>query len=273
MKRRVAMALGIAGVLAAGLVLGPAVRAAGGEKQIEKRVVVRHAGGGFLGVGLDDVEGDARGAKVRSVRADSPAAKAGIKEEDVIVRFDGEGVRSVAQLMRLVGETPAGRTVPVEVLRAGKAEKLTVTLGEGEGPLWQSKRDHLFRLPLPPARPDVRIEDGAIVVSRHEPPRLGVEYIEISGQLAEAFQLESDEGVLVASVQAGSPAAQAGVKAADVILELDGHEIEDAGDLRRVVDDVDGGETVTIKVLRAGRPLELEVTFREDEKRSHGPAL
>ena len=58
-----------------------------------------------------------------------------------------------------------------------------------------------------------------------------------------------------------------------MILELDGHEIEDGGDLRRVVDDVDAGETVKIKVLRAGRPLELDVTFGGAEQHSHGPTL
>ena len=134
------------------------------EKRIEKRVVIRHGGGGFLGVGLDDVEGEARGAKVGSVRTESPAAKAGIKEGDVVVRFDGEGVRSAAQLVRLVGETPAGRSVAVEVLRAGKAEKLTVTLGEGDR-LFQhagepATRELRFKLPVPPVPPDVSVEDG-----------------------------------------------------------------------------------------------------------------
>ena len=73
-----------------------------------------------------------RGAKVRSVEEGSPAEKAGIKEGDVIVRFDGEAVRSASQLARLVGETPAGRSVAIDVDRGGATQKLTATLAEGK---------------------------------------------------------------------------------------------------------------------------------------------
>src|SRR5512138_1838952 len=260
MKRTVAWTLG-AVALTAGLA-APNARAgqsAHDGKRIEKRVLIRHGGGGFLGVTLADVEGDARGAKVRSVESESPAGKAGIKEADVIVRFDGESVRSAAQLVRLVGETPAGRSLPVELLRADKIEKLTVTLGEGdrmwmhpEGPA--GERGFHLALPVPPVPPDVSVEDNVLHVRPHEPRRLGIEFVEIGKQLAAAYQLKDDEGVLVASVLAGSAAERAGVKAGDVILELDGNEIEDAGDLHRVVDDVDPGETVRMKVLRGGQP-------------------
>ena len=119
MKRSAAPGPGVPAVLLAGLALGPGDVRAGekdeDEKKVEKRVVVRHAGGGRLGVALDDTEGDLRGAKVRSVEEGSPAEKAGIKEGDVIVRFDGEAVRSASHLARLVGETPAGRSVAIEV--------------------------------------------------------------------------------------------------------------------------------------------------------------
>jgi len=135
MKRLAALALGIPAILLAGLALGPGGVRAGETDQdgqkIEKRVVVRHAGGSRLGVGLEDTEGDVRGTKVRSVEEGSPAEKAGIKDGDVIVRFDGEAVRSASQLARLVGETPAGRSVAIEVTRGGATQKLTATLAEG----------------------------------------------------------------------------------------------------------------------------------------------
>ena len=119
----------------AGLALGPGGVRAGETDQdgqkVEKRVVVRHAGGSRLGVGLEDTEGDVRGTKVRSVEEGSPAEKAGIQEGDVIVRFDGEAVRSASQLARLVGETPAGRSVAIEVTRGGATQKLSATLAEG----------------------------------------------------------------------------------------------------------------------------------------------
>lgn len=135
MKRLTTLALAVPAVLVAGLALGRVDARAGekdGEqKKVEKQVVVRHAGGGRLGVSLADTEGDVRGAKVRSVEEGSAAAKAGIKEDDLVVRFDGEAVRSASHLARLVGETPAGRAVPIEVTRAGATQKLTATLAEG----------------------------------------------------------------------------------------------------------------------------------------------
>jgi serine protease Do len=278
MMRTFAWTLG-AVALAAGLA-APNARAgepAGDQKRIEKRVLIRH-GGGFLGVTLADVEGEARGAAVRSVESDSPAGKAGIKEGDVVARFDGEAVRSAAQLVRLVGETPAGRSVAIEVLRAGKTEKLAVTLGEGNR-MWMrgeglpGERGLHFTLPMPPEPPDVSVENGQVHVTPHTPPRLGIEFIEIGKQLAATYHLKNDEGLLIASVLAGSAAERAGLRAGDVILEIDGHEIEDAGDRHRVVEDADPGETVKIKVQRAGQPLELEVTFAGGEEHPHGPTM
>ena len=123
MKRLTTLALAVPAVLVAGLALGPwharAGEKDGEQEKVEKKVVVRHAGGGRLGVSLADTEGDVRGAKVRSVEEGSAAEKAGIKEDDLVVRFDGEAVRSASHLARLVGETPAGRAVPIEVTRGG----------------------------------------------------------------------------------------------------------------------------------------------------------
>jgi S1-C subfamily serine protease len=169
-------ALGAVAALAvAGLVAGPVVMAQekskvesdGGGKKVQRHVVVRHAGsGGFLGVSLEDAKGDARGAVVRSVEPDSPAAKAGVKEGDVIVRFDGEGVRSAAQLARLVSETPSGRSVAIDVTRDGAPQKLTVTLDEGRrrtglfgGPGGAHVFD--FEVPEPPEPPEPPPASGA----------------------------------------------------------------------------------------------------------------
>ena len=137
------------------------------DQKVEKRVVVRHAGGGRLGVTIGDTTGDARGAAVRSVAEGSAAAKAGIKEGDVIVRFDGETVRGASQLSRLVAETPAGRAVAIEVTRGGATQKLTATLAEGghgirvfrgEGP--QAVHEFDFDMPV------------GMSVLRRIPPRL-----------------------------------------------------------------------------------------------------
>ncbi len=295
MKRVAALALAVAAALLAGLALGPGdvrARAKDEEKKEEKRVVVRHAGGSRLGVGLDDTEGDVRGAKVRSVEEGSPAEKAGLKEGDVIVRFDGEAVRSASHLARLVGETPAGRSVPVEVTRGGARQTLTATLAEGRRGVQLfggDGRDFAFEMPefdvrvpeppVPPPAPHALVQphawawkggdfgDKAFRFLVGGPRKLGIEYMEIGEQLAGYFKLAAKSGVLVSSVDADGPAGKAGMKAGDVVLKLDGRAIEDGEALREAVASAEGGKEVTVTVQRDGRPLDLKVTLAAPEKK------
>jgi serine protease Do len=306
MKRLVALALGIPAIVAMSLALGPRdVRA--GEKEeevrkVEKRVVVRHSGGGRLGVSLEDTEGDLRGAKVRSVEEGSPAEKAGVKQGDVIARFDGEAVRSASHLARLVAETPAGRAVAIEVTRGGSTQKLSATLAEGKdqvrvftGEGLPGVRELSFDLPhwevevpeppSPPGAPppqawSFKRGDGNETVFRWlggGPRKLGVEYTEIGEQLASYFKLARKTGVLVTSVDAEGPAAKAGMKAGDVILKLGTESIEDGEDLRQAVAKAEGGEETTVTVQRDGRPLDLKVTPAKPEmkvrRRAAGASL
>jgi serine protease Do len=287
MKRTVALTIAAAATLAGGLLFAPVVRAGErdeGEQKVEKRIVVRHAGGGMLGVGLADLEADARGAKVQSVESGSPAEKAGIKKGDVITRFDGEAVRSAAQLARLVRETPPGRSVPIEVTRDGATQKLVAKIGEGglrmlaEG--MPGSGEFRFELPESPALPHGFSAPGPHVwrfgpdtgpLPHMAPgrPRLGVEYIELSDQLAAYFKVGDAHGVLVTSVAPDSAAAKGGLKAGDVIMEFDGRKTRSGGELRDAVGDADGGKELVVKVLRDARPLELKVTLAKPETKPH----
>ena len=294
MKRVSALALAVPAALLAGLVLGPGDVRAGAkeeEKKVEKRVVVRHAGGSRLGVSLDDTEGDVRGAKVRSVETVSPAEKAGLKEGDVIVRFDGEAVRSASQLARLVGETPAGRSVPIEVTRGGARQTLTATLAEGNRGFrvfGGDGKDFAFDMPdfdvqvpeppAPPNAPHARVMPHAWAWRNGDfgdrsfrfllggPRKLGIEYMDVGEQLAGYFKLPGKSGVLVSSVDADGPAGKAGMKAGDVILKLDGQAIEDGDALREAVAKAEGGKEVTVTVQRDGRPMDLKVTLAKPEE-------
>ena len=301
MKRQVALAAGAAAVLVASLALGPGDVRAGGthdqDRKIEKRVLVRHAGGGRLGVSIENPAGDARGAAVRSVNGGSAAEKAGIQEGDVIVRFDGETVRSSSQLARLVAETPAGRAVAIEVTRGGATQKLTATLAEGgkrvrvwsgdghgdfnvEMPEWDLMVPPVPPIPpgtpLPPKAPRAPLawswkgDDGhdfAFKMLSGGPRKLGIEYMEVGEQLAGYFKLSGKTGVLVTSVDADGPSAKAGVKAGDVILRLGADTIADGDDLRKAVSRAEGGTEVAITVQRDGRPVDLKLTLAKPEQR------
>ena len=315
MKRGSALGAAVA-LAAAGLLAGTAVRAQekskvetdSSGKKVERHVVVRQrASGGYLGVSLEDGAAEARGATVRSVEPDSPAAKAGVKEGDVVVRFDGENVRSAAQLARLVSETPSGRAVAIELTRGGAPQKLTATLDEGRRRMhvFSGSGDDLFDLqvPEPPEPPEAPGAPGVVPhaplpphapVAPHAPapprawswnwndgsgedmlfhfmpggPRkLGIQYIEMGEQLAAHYKLAQKNGVLVTSVEADSPAAKAGLQAGDVVLKFDGKPIEDASDLREAVGAAEGGKEVTLSIQRDGRPMEVKATLKKAEER------
>ena len=136
MKRVIALALGAApAVLALALMPGD-VKAGGSEAPDQKRSKRRSSSATAAEAGWASRSARRRGtfagAVVRSVTPASAAEKAGLKEDDVIVRFDGEAVRGTSQLARLVEETPTGRPVAIEVRRGAATEKLTATLNEGD---------------------------------------------------------------------------------------------------------------------------------------------
>jgi serine protease Do len=282
---RSAMGLALLAALAA---VGPSARAASQDNKEKEKpktraksaVNVFHlAGGGRLGVSLgelgsEDVSrlhlSDDRGALVREVEADSPAAAAGLKENDVIVRFDGEPVRSATQLARMVRETPGGRKVTLDVNREGAAHKLTVTLREGAAHtlFGGDANSFSFSVPEPPTPPDFnfepfmknldRLRDNSFAFrSVGRPGRLGLSYQDLSGQLAKYFRVE--DGVLVTEVTEGGAAEKAGVKAGDVIVKLNAKAVHNGNDLREELGKVDSGAEATITVEREGRATDLRV--------------
>ena len=306
MSRGMSFGIGAGGVsvLAALLAASPAVRGDADtktnqeeprrEKKVDRRVQVLLGGGSHLGVRLEDVDQDdmaklklpeEKGALVKHVEEDSPAAKAGLREGDVIVRYHGESVIGASQLARLVRETPSGRTVPIEVVRGGSVQRLSATVGGGgdragwsfEGDL----PDFDMRLPEPPEPPEAphppmppmsfdrwgkrALLDDFAWFGRG-PRKLGLEYQEISGQLAKYFKLNGDTGVLVTSVEAEGPAGKAGLRAGDVIVQLDTRTIDDGDDLRRAVANAEPGREITVTVLRDGSRVDLKLT-PEGERR------
>ena len=339
--KRARLLLGGLAALAVAVALAPILAQASDEpKKVEKRIQVivkddgdrkvierevmtgedgpRHLeligagrGGGRLGVSLVDVKKedlaglklqDERGAVVKKVEDNSAAAKAGLKEGDVIVRYQGEAVWSAAALARMVRETPPGRTVGLEVIRAGAAQKLSATLAEPKNqfemflpeppdapmpphppmPPMSHMGPGSHAMPLPPGHEGAedrvfrwKSDDGeggepfVSVFHSSEPPRLGVLLQDVEGQLARYFKLPGEKGVLVTNVEENSAAAKAGVKAGDVVQKLDGVAVASGSELRRAVRKAEGGKAMALTVWRDGKSVELSVTLPAAEKPRH----
>jgi serine protease Do len=265
-------------------VVAPPVR---GQTRVTPKVRALEmlSGGSRIGVSIRDVEeGDSKTAKtaaagviVEEVATESPAEKAGIRKADAIVEFDGERVRSVRQLTRLVQETPSGRTVSAVLLREGQKTTVSITPRDdgryslrGFDNLGDLSPEFSFRLapkitpptpPMPPNPPTVWDFDGLLGRSG----RLGISIDALSPQLAEYFGTK--EGVLVSSVTDNSAAAKAGLKAGDVITNFNESTINDPQDLRRRIQSLNDGDEFTVTVMRERKPVTLKGKAESPQRR------
>jgi serine protease Do len=235
------------------------------------------------------------GALVTGVKEESPAAKAGLKEKDVITEFDGEKVRSARQLSRLVSETPPGRTVTVAAMREGKRVELHITpeesswsmLHEGDMAPWTfdqrvpppafgpgERRFYYFDVPERGERfkfhgPAEGDDDMLTMPLPRGKGRLGIGIQDLSDQLAEYFGTK--DGVLVSSVTEDSPAAKAGLRAGDVITSVNDKPVTSGRELIGAVQRADDGATLKLGYVRDKKPGTASATLeaRDDKpKRS-----
>ncbi|MFY9554504.1 MAG: PDZ domain-containing protein, partial [Blastocatellia bacterium] len=259
--------------------------------------------GGYLGVYLEEVTPERtkelglkeeRGAIVMKVVADSPAEKSGLKENDVIVSFNGRRVDSVREIQRLLNETPAERAVQLEVIRGGSRQTLSTTLAKRSlqsfrmlGPNVDEKFLRQNEEAMKRAEEAIKRSEEALKDSQgklHALPRgfgdftfvnpgefalfstsrLGISAESLTAQLAEFFGVKDGKGVLVASVEDNSAAAKAGIKAGDVIIAVDDQKIDNLGALIKSLSGKTEG-TLPVKIVRNHAEQTINVTLEKRE--------
>src|ERR1700687_921907 len=211
-----------------------------------------------------------RGVFVAGVTKDSPAAKAGLKEKDVITEVNGQRVEGAAQFRRMIHEIPAGRAAQLTVWREGRAQTLSAMLGKAEErhDKWMSGTPtpgaFAFRMPEVqiPERPSMDLGEGMVMVIAGR-PRLGIDAEDIGGQLGSFSGPPDGEGILVRSVNGGSAAEKAGMKAGDVITTFNGERVRSLGDLRQKLASQNDAKTAKIGVLRNRSEVTLSVELPE----------
>src|SRR5262245_59491015 len=171
--------------------------------------------------------------KVDGVTVESPAAKAGLKQNDVIVEFRGERIKDNEDLVRRVASTPVGTTAPVKIYRDGRQMTLSVVVGRRPG------RESIANPRRAPASgADLRKES------------MGVTITNLGSQLALDADLEGVKGALVQRVEPGSVADDAGLKTNDVIETINREPIDGKEEFNRILNRLKSGDPIVLLVRK-----------------------
>lgn len=231
-------------------------------------------GPSWLGVETQEVTADnakelklpaERGVIVNRVTSDSPAAKAGLKDKDVITEVNGQRVEGATQFRRMIHEIPAGRSAQLTVWRDGRAQTVAVTLGQAEEGrrAWMEATPGAFAFRMPkveiPDMPEIAGLGDEFTLLPGGRPRLGIDAEDIGGQLGSFFGAPDGEGILVRNVNSGSPAEKAGLKAGDVITSFNGERIRTVGDLRQKLAAKNDDKPAKLGVLRNKSEITLSL--------------
>jgi serine protease Do len=211
------------------------------ESLVKTGKVVR----GYLGIGIQDLNQDlaqsfgikdSKGALVSDVKEDSPAHQAGLKQGDVITKYQGTPVEDAVVLQRLVTRTTVGSKVPVTVVRDGREHNVTVTVGE-----------------QPDTTKIAKAEQGGADYAF-----AGVAVQDLDQETAKELGLTGKaQGVVVTKVEPDSGAQKAGLMPGDVIKEINRQPVKSVKDFEKMSSGVKKGDSVLILINRRGNSLFL----------------
>src|SRR3989304_3234203 len=203
---------------------------------------------GWLGVYIQDITPELakqfklstnRGALVSDVMEGSPANKAGLQRGDVILHYNGKEVENNSHLRNIGAQTPVGRTIDVKVIRDGRTETLKVVIGElpaemAKGEAGEGGTDGIFQ---------------------------GLTVQNLTAEFRERLDIpEKIRGIVVTGVAADSAAEEYGIRAGDVIMQLNRKDIKTIKDFSKVADEIKKGDSVLVLVYREGMTIYITLT-------------
>jgi serine protease Do len=178
---------------------------------------------GWLGVSVQDMDQkladyfalrDKKGVIVAKVAQDSPADKGGLREGDIMLTFDKREVTNVRTLLKMVSHAKVGRRVKIEVLRNGKKIQVGVDIGQKPSDI---------------EKKSVGLSKGTAESWR------GLKITDINPAIAQRYNIEENSGVMVTSVEPGSPADEAGIVAGDIITKLNNIKVANSKDYKKAI--------------------------------------
>jgi C-terminal processing protease CtpA/Prc len=202
------------------------------------------------------------GALVKDVIEDSPAEEAGIRENDIIVEFNGTKIIDAEDLRDAVRKAQPGTAASIVVSRDDQTKSLKATLEKA--PAWYAGS---LAIPRIPAVPHLQIAPPRFSISSAS-NAYGLRVRELNKQLGKYFGAPNGRGVLVEEVEEGSQADSAGFKAGDVIVKIQNDQVIDTRDVWDALDDMKDGELASVEIIRKGASQKL--SMRVEESPRHG---
>jgi serine protease Do len=232
--------------------------------------VLLNGGGSWLGAGIGEVTSEKvkafklpaeRGVVLGKIVPDSPAARAGLKANDVVTEINGQRVEGTEEFRRMIREIPSGRTAQFVVWRDGRSQSVSVTLGKSE-----TRHGGMLVAPAAPGSFSIQIPDmpemGGMFEGGPWAPsktRLGIDAENLDGEFGDYFGAPDGEGILVRGIFPDTPAAKAGLKVGDVITSVDGERIRTVGELRAKIAEKSQAKTLKLGLIRNKAALSLSV--------------
>jgi S1-C subfamily serine protease len=194
----------------------------------------------YLGIAVEPSQGEnVRGLVVREVAPESPAAKAGLKDRDVIVGVGDKDAKDFDALVNALSQHKPGDKVTLKVKRGDEEKNLTVTLS---------------------ARPGRR---GAEKGRERTGAFLGVQTQELTPEMKQKYNVSIDKGAMVSQVVPDSAAAEAKLQPGDVITAVNGKNVSSPEDLRRLIHQAQPGQEAKLQIHRGQETKELKAQLKE----------
>jgi len=216
----------------------------------------------FLGV---STKSTSEGAEIVQVSDESPADKAGLKEEDIITQVDKDPIKSHTDLYAAIGKHKVGDKITIEYLRDGKKNKKEIVLAKNKeltSPSWDSKNGDVFEFEPDNFNQNFNKDFNKNFRKGFALPNLpNLEEIYVNTKKPKLGisieDLEEGSGVKIKAVTDGSPAAKAGLKVGDIITNIDKHEVKEVNDIKWQY--FDAGQTLKLSVIRNKEVKMIEV--------------
>lgn len=212
---------------------------------------------GWLGVSIRELTpsmrdelklGNRSGLLITNVVPESPADDAGLREDDVIIKYDGKSVEKIDAFVELVQNTKPETSLKIEIVRNGESKAVEATIAKKRSRSW-----HAFGFG----------DEGGKFVFLSDRPRLGVQVHKLNEDLEEYFPGTETGGVLVLDVVKDGPAEKAGLKAGDVIQKVDGEKVDSPDELMEQLANYDKDDVVNVEYIRKGVAGKTDVTLEK----------